>query len=174
MKEISQALEERLLQLLSEKQMKEQTLAFIEEMYSFLEDWRLLRDNLAVFAGQNGGDENVVWVEGDLRALPNSLVIYCQPVHAGETLQKAFFAKKSVVLTSATLTVGGSFRYFLGETGLSHTTKTVAFRRLSALTGRCSLLSRTTFLISDPPVWKTLRKKWQVICLPLRRPQRAG
>ncbi|MED4311209.1 ATP-dependent DNA helicase DinG [Heyndrickxia coagulans] len=126
MKEISQALEERLSQLLSEKQMKEQTLAFIEEMYSFLEDWRLLRENLAVFAGQNGGDENVVWVEGDLRALPNSLVIYCQPVHAGETLQKAFFSqKKSVVLTSATLTVGGSFRYFLGETGLSHTTKTV-------------------------------------------------
>jgi ATP-dependent DNA helicase DinG len=94
MKEISQALEERLSQLLSEKQMKEQTLAFIEEMYSFLEDWRLLRENLAVFAGQNGGDENVVWVEGDLRALEQP----CHLLPAGacrrNVAKSFFFAKK--------------------------------------------------------------------------------
>ncbi|GER70734.1 ATP-dependent helicase DinG [Weizmannia acidilactici] len=129
LKDISQALTERLEQLLAGKSLTEEEQAFIEEMYSFLADWDALRDNMAIFIGQNenGGRSNVVWLEGDLRALPNSLVIHCQPVYAGEILRNKLFAKKkSVVLTSATLTVNGSFQYFFQEVGLSaKTAKTV-------------------------------------------------
>src|SRR5699024_2477388 len=61
----------------------------------------------------------IVWVEGDIRGLPNSIYIIGQPITVHEQLSTRLFAKKkSVVMTSATLAVNGSFQYFLDEVGL--------------------------------------------------------
>ncbi|MGM0839839.1 MAG: ATP-dependent DNA helicase DinG [Bacillota bacterium] len=92
--------------------------ALIEEFYSFLVDWAELRMNFqTVFLREM--NNHVLWLDGDTRSLPNSLSIQAQPVTVNRNLQDEIFAKKkSVVLTSATLTVSGSFNYFLNEIGL--------------------------------------------------------
>ncbi|WP_018660354.1 ATP-dependent DNA helicase DinG [Heyndrickxia acidiproducens] len=120
LKDIRRALIGR-LELLQEKAagLTEKEQAFIEELYSFLNDWEYLMEGMLQLMGKDDENRKVVWLEGDLRALPNSLVIQCQPVSVASTLQKELYAKKKcVVMTSATLTVNHSFQYFLNEVGL--------------------------------------------------------
>ncbi|WP_064091054.1 ATP-dependent DNA helicase DinG [Rossellomorea aquimaris] len=92
--------------------------ALLEEFYSFLEEWKELRLNFHyIFLGEI--NNHVFWLDGDTRSLPNSLTLQAQPISVDEKLQMEIFnKKKSVVLTSATLTVSGSFKYFLNEVGL--------------------------------------------------------
>ncbi|MBP2241347.1 ATP-dependent DNA helicase DinG [Cytobacillus eiseniae] len=64
-------------------------------------------------------NEFVSWIEIDMRAVQNSTTIFSQPITVGSYLQTQFFnLKKSVVLTSATLSVKNSFNYMLKELGL--------------------------------------------------------
>ncbi|MCY9198045.1 ATP-dependent DNA helicase DinG [Bacillus atrophaeus] len=65
-------------------------------------------------------DENeAVWIEIDAKGAKNAVAIYAQPLDPGELLADQFFARKnSVVLTSATLTVEGSFQYIIERLGL--------------------------------------------------------
>lgn len=63
---------------------------------------------------------HVRWVEIDLRSIQNSTTIYAFPVNVGEYLQQHFFSKKkSVIVTSATLTVKNKFDYIVRELGIS-------------------------------------------------------
>ena len=63
--------------------------------------------------------DNVYWIETDTRAKQNKTTIYSQPIAVSEQLKELFFEKKkSVVMTSATLTVKGSFQYAMSELGL--------------------------------------------------------
>ena len=65
----------------------------------------------------------VKWVEIDLRAPQNVTSITMQPPSAAEFLKKDLFqVKKSIVITSATLTVNQSFDFILNEIGLSGST----------------------------------------------------
>ncbi|RHW41275.1 ATP-dependent helicase DinG [Neobacillus notoginsengisoli] len=65
------------------------------------------------------GSDFVKWVETDTRVPQNATEIVAMPVSVSETLSKKFFlCKKSVVLTSATLTVNQSFDYAIKELGL--------------------------------------------------------
>ncbi|MCA1063156.1 ATP-dependent DNA helicase DinG [Rossellomorea aquimaris] len=111
---------EEILQLIKDKKIKlhDKEKALIEEFYSFLVDWTELRKDIQkVFLSDL--NNHVIWLDGDTRSLPNSLSIQAQPVTVDRNLQDEIFAKKkSVVLTSATLTVSGSFHYFLNEIGL--------------------------------------------------------
>lgn len=67
----------------------------------------------------NPSEETVAWIEVDARAVQNATTIYTQPVAIGEQLRNEFFMKKkSVVITSATLSVKDSFNYMLKELGL--------------------------------------------------------
>ena len=93
--------------------------ALIEEFYSFLVEWVELRTNFqTVFLREM--NNQVLWLDGDIRSLPTSLSIQAQPITVDRNLQDEIFAKKkSVILTSATLTVSGSFNYFLSEIGLT-------------------------------------------------------
>jgi ATP-dependent DNA helicase DinG len=93
--------------------------ALVEEFYSFLVEWNeLCQQFRAVFLKEM--NDFVLWLDGDTRSLPNSLVIQAQPVAVAQNLKEELFAKKkSVVLTSATLTVSDSFNYFLNEVGLA-------------------------------------------------------
>ncbi|MCA1054611.1 ATP-dependent DNA helicase DinG [Rossellomorea aquimaris] len=99
--------------------LKDSEKALVEEFYSFLVEWNELYGDLrAIFLKEL--DEYVLWLEGDTRSLPNSLVIQAQPVDVSRNLKEELFSKKkSVILTSATLTVSHSFKYFLNEIGLT-------------------------------------------------------
>ncbi|MGG3450008.1 ATP-dependent DNA helicase DinG [Domibacillus aminovorans] len=64
-------------------------------------------------------DREVVWMEGDVRSLLNTLTMRTQPVHAGVLISNYLLERKHVVFTSATLTVEDSFQFFAHEIGLS-------------------------------------------------------
>ncbi|CEG27628.1 ATP-dependent DNA helicase DinG [Bacillus sp. B-jedd] len=87
------------------------------ELAAYKEELEGLR---AKFTGVfTSGDEFVKWVETDLRVPQNATEIFAMPVTVSETLSKKFFSlKKSVVLTSATLTVNQSFSYMIEALGL--------------------------------------------------------
>lgn len=64
----------------------------------------------------------VKWIEADMRALQNSTTIFSRPVYVSDYLTEQFFAKKrSVVVTSATLSVNHSFTFIKKELGLRNT-----------------------------------------------------
>lgn len=64
-------------------------------------------------------EDCVVWIETDDRSAHNSTTIYSQPVTISERLKEHFFSRKrSVIFTSATLSIKNSFRYVLRELGL--------------------------------------------------------
>jgi len=118
-RDITRSLRERLM-LLREKDEKpsDSDKAFIEEFNSFLEEWKLLGANIVEFI-LTPSQKEIIWMDGDSRTLPNSLSLFGQPSNAGEKMAEILFKKKnSVVLTSATLAVNGSFSYFLGQLGL--------------------------------------------------------
>ncbi|MGF2616838.1 ATP-dependent DNA helicase DinG [Rossellomorea vietnamensis] len=120
MKRLEEEMESR-LQMLKEKEnsLDDSEKASLEEMYSFLVEWAELRLNFReVFMFPS--DNDVIWLEGDLRSLPNSLLIQSQLAAVGEKLKSSFFdEKKCAIMTSATLTVQNSFNYFQEEVGLS-------------------------------------------------------
>jgi ATP-dependent DNA helicase DinG len=119
MKKIENAIFER-LEHIKKKDIKleDQEKTLVEEVYSFLKDWSQLMEQFQLVFKKNQ-DEQVIWMEGDLRSLPTSLIIQAQPISVGESLQERLFSKvESAVITSATLTVQSSFNYLLEEIGL--------------------------------------------------------
>jgi len=110
------------LQLLKEqyKELSESERAFLEEVNSFMKKWQLFGDTLKTLIIRPE-EKEVVWVEGDIRALPNSISMFGQPLNLATVLSDGFFTKKnSVVMTSATLTVNSSFHFFVNEIGLNN------------------------------------------------------
>jgi ATP-dependent DNA helicase DinG len=66
---------------------------------------------------------HVTWIEMDTRSWQNNTTVYSQPVSISESLKKRFFdQKKSVIITSATLSVKGSFQYTMKRLGLNEET----------------------------------------------------
>ncbi|MDR0139766.1 ATP-dependent DNA helicase DinG [Metabacillus idriensis] len=62
----------------------------------------------------------VKWIEIESRGAKNAVSVYSQPVSVSEQLADGFFSEmKSVILTSATLTVDHSFDYMIRELGLT-------------------------------------------------------
>lgn len=106
------------LKVVKVKELKDHEKALIAECFSFLDRIEQLSEQIysLIISPQL---TDVVWVEGDARALPNSMVIQALPVTVKEKLEKSFFAKKkSIVMTSSTLTVQHSFRYMREAIGL--------------------------------------------------------
>ncbi|MCQ6273906.1 ATP-dependent DNA helicase DinG [Bacillus sp. V3B] len=67
--------------------------------------------------------EDVSWIEIDTRVWQNKTTVYSQPVSISTQLNDRLFQqKKSVVLTSATLSVKGSFQYTMNSLGLQTAT----------------------------------------------------
>ncbi|SEI60984.1 ATP-dependent DNA helicase DinG [Bacillus thuringiensis] len=61
----------------------------------------------------------VTWMETETKGTIHSTVLYAQPVHIGERFADKFLTeKKSVIFTSATLTVNDTFDYIKEELGL--------------------------------------------------------
>ncbi len=64
--------------------------------------------------------DGVTWFEAETKGSIHSTIIYKQPIDVSDLLADRFFAKKkSVVLTSATLTVNHTFDYIIRALGLS-------------------------------------------------------
>jgi ATP-dependent DNA helicase DinG len=90
----------------------------LSEMGSWLNDAEKMVTYLRQMILQSKKD-NIYWIETDTRAKQNKTTIYSQPIAVSEQLKELFFEKKkSVVMTSATLTVKGSFQYAMSELGL--------------------------------------------------------
>ncbi|WP_428908908.1 ATP-dependent DNA helicase DinG [Niallia sp. Krafla_26] len=67
--------------------------------------------------------ENVSWIEIDTRSRQNRTTVFTQPIHASTGLKEHFFEKKkSVIVTSATLSIKGSLKYMMERLGLDSTT----------------------------------------------------
>lgn len=83
-----------------------------------IENYRQKLNDLII----NPCEDCVVWIETDERSAHNSTSIYSQPVTISERLKEQFFSRKrSVIFTSATLSIKNSFRFILRELGLGST-----------------------------------------------------
>ncbi|MFP7493810.1 ATP-dependent DNA helicase DinG [Terribacillus saccharophilus] len=73
-------------------------------------------------------DEEVKWIEVDMYGARNAVYLYSEPLDIGDLLLEHFFAeKKSVILTSATLTMKQSFEFIQKQLGLDEQTVTRRF-----------------------------------------------
>ncbi|MBP3040139.1 ATP-dependent DNA helicase DinG [Bacillaceae bacterium Marseille-Q3522] len=62
---------------------------------------------------------HITWMEADKRIWQNGTKVFAEPVSAAPLLKEKFFKKKqSVVITSATLAVNGSFSYMSKQLGV--------------------------------------------------------
>lgn len=95
---------------------------FVEEIYLWLKDMEKIKQNLKEMI-VHGNAENATWIELDLRAWQNNTTIYSQPLFVASHLQELFFSsKKSIIITSATLSVRGSFQFSMERLGLEKNT----------------------------------------------------
>jgi ATP-dependent DNA helicase DinG len=98
--------------------LKSDQMFLVEEMYDVLAEMAELKENIKNLILLVTND--VKWLETDLRAPQNTTSITGQPASVADYIQNDFFQKKkSVVITSATLTVDHSFRFIREELGLT-------------------------------------------------------
>ncbi|OCA90903.1 ATP-dependent helicase DinG [Bacillus sp. FJAT-27225] len=92
--------------------------ALAVQLAAFISDAEELRLKLnGVFTHDT---EFVKWIETDTRSPQNATCIYSMPLSVAKKLHSMFFSsKKSVVLTSATLTIDHSFKFILSGLGLN-------------------------------------------------------
>lgn len=119
-KDLEQALGQRL------DEAGENAKVFTRDQQALLEEVVLVRSDLesirsttkALF--MDAGSSYVRWIEADIRALQNSTTIFARPVHVADYLADQFFNKKrSVIVTSATLSVNYTFEFIKKELGLA-------------------------------------------------------
>jgi ATP-dependent DNA helicase DinG len=97
----------------------------LDEIKQGCEELTKIREQISrIFLNSANGD--VAWIEIDFRSYQNSTTVYLQPLSVATQIQELFLAnKKSVIITSATLTIDQQFHYILNEFGLSKLTKTL-------------------------------------------------
>ncbi|WP_335869688.1 ATP-dependent DNA helicase DinG [Bacillus sp. 2205SS5-2] len=116
---------------------------FIQECYAFLTQWNEFGMNVESML-LKPDNEDVVWLEGDVRSIPNSLELTLQPISVGPVLVQSLYSKKkSIVFTSATLTVKHSFAYFQQALGLTENVGTFRFPSPFAFKEKSKLLIPT-------------------------------
>ncbi|WP_449536717.1 ATP-dependent DNA helicase DinG [Ferdinandcohnia sp. Marseille-Q9671] len=75
--------------------------------------------NLERFFLKGKQNEQITWVEIDPKGPVNSAMLYAEPTDISDYLADHFFAnKKSIIMTSATLTVDESFSFIMDKIGL--------------------------------------------------------
>ncbi|MBT2639075.1 MULTISPECIES: ATP-dependent DNA helicase DinG [unclassified Bacillus (in: firmicutes)] len=121
LKDLISALEERLLEAgKSSQQYTGVQQSILEEVVQVKEDLEQICITARTLFMDDSG--YVRWIEADMRALQNSTTIFSRPVYVSDYLAEQFFAKKrSVVVTSATLSVNNSFTFIKKELGIRNT-----------------------------------------------------
>jgi ATP-dependent DNA helicase DinG len=92
--------------------------ALLEEVVQLKSELERIRQTAkAIFIDTS--NQYVRWIDTDVRALQNSTAIHARPVHIASYLSEKFFTKKkSVIVTSATLSVNNSFNFIKKELGI--------------------------------------------------------
>jgi ATP-dependent DNA helicase DinG len=97
-----------------------------EEIQQATEELSVVREQIKRFFIRSQEDD-IAWIEIDFRSYQNSTTLYLQPLFVATDLQELFFLnKKSVILTSATLSIENDFLYMLNELGLNESTKSLS------------------------------------------------
>lgn len=90
-----------------------------EEIFSMTNIFQNLMDNLEQFFFVAGDVPQVKWIEIDTKGTKNAVYLYSEPSDISELLANDFLqSKKSVILTSATLTMRNSFEFIQKRLGL--------------------------------------------------------
>lgn len=92
--------------------------SLVTDIGGLFKDLASIREQIRFFMSLN--DENVVyWMEGSSNYRGKSLQLYAVPVDVSAQLKELFFdKKKSITLTSATLSVDKSFQFMIDNLGL--------------------------------------------------------
>lgn len=97
--------------------------AMVTDLSGTVKDLTRARDELRTFMKADKADM-VYWLEANTNFRAKSIHLYAVPADVSEQLRTYFFdAKKSVVLTSATLSVQKSFQYAAEQLGLAEDEK---------------------------------------------------
>jgi ATP-dependent DNA helicase DinG len=90
----------------------------VTDIGGLFKDLASIREQIRFFMGLS--DENIVyWLEGSGNYRGKSLQMYAVPVDVSTQLRELFFdKKKSIILTSATLSVDKSFQFMIDNLGL--------------------------------------------------------
>ncbi|WP_163969836.1 ATP-dependent DNA helicase DinG [Oceanobacillus halotolerans] len=95
-----------------EKNSREEVLSYIEQLQAIIDQ------SEHIFLMEDSNKE-VNWIEVDVHGSKNTVQIYSEPTEIASFLGDDFFgAKKSIVLTSATLTMKNSYSFMLDRLGL--------------------------------------------------------
>jgi ATP-dependent DNA helicase DinG len=105
--------------------LSEKDYLLVEELNHLVQELTRVRENIKrIFL--NATEQDVAWIDIDFRSYQNATTIYLQPVSISQPLQELFFSnKKSVIITSATLSVENQFSYILNELGMKESTRTI-------------------------------------------------
>ncbi|GEN85342.1 ATP-dependent DNA helicase DinG [Oceanobacillus sojae] len=110
---LSRLVDEYSLDIGDEKQFLED----IGQMQDVLEKYI---DDLKVMFQEQNEVELIKWIEVDLKGKHHSVFLYSEPSNIAPILADDFFSKKeSVIFTSATLTMGSSFKFIKERLGVS-------------------------------------------------------
>ncbi len=122
LKDITNALSKRYDWLIIKDKKTARQKAIIDELSLWLgKSERLIQSIRNLFLQPS--HENISWIEIDTRSRQNKTTVYSQPIHVSNGLKEHLFQKKeSVIITSATLSIKGSFQYMLKSLGLDSTT----------------------------------------------------
>ncbi|AWB44977.1 ATP-dependent helicase DinG [Paenibacillus sp. CAA11] len=109
---------ERMLSEIKDEQEDYGSEGLLTDLGGLFKDLGALRDTLRFFMKLDSED-TVYWLEGNGHYRSKSLQLYAVPIEVSEQLKAYFFdKKKSVVMTSATLSVDKSFQYMIDQLGL--------------------------------------------------------
>lgn len=109
---------ERLLSQIREEQDDFGSESLLTDISGLLKDLGTEREALRFFMKLDS-EETVYWMEGNGNYRSRSLQMYAVPIDVSAQLKEYFFdSKKSVVMTSATLSVDKSFQYMIEQLGL--------------------------------------------------------
>ena len=110
---------ERMLNEMRDQEGQSSSDSLVTDIGGLFKDLAVIRDNVRFFMGLN--DQNVVyWLEANGNYRSKSLQLYAVPVDVSSQLKELFFdKKKSIILTSATLSVDKSFQFMIDNLGLN-------------------------------------------------------
>ncbi|CAM2796596.1 ATP-dependent DNA helicase DinG [Paenibacillus sediminis] len=115
---------EKLLAEMKEEQDDYSSDSLITDISGLLKDLANERDNLRSFMKLDD-EETVYWLEANSQYRSKSMQLYAVPIDVSKQLKEYFFDKrKSVILTSATLSVDKSFQYMIEQLGLQESADT--------------------------------------------------